>query len=500
MQKKNEVFANGLEVACKVADGKSVACFPDPCWSPPSPPAGPIVIPYPNTAFAKDLANGSKTVFISGKPVAQKNKSYFKTSTGNEPATRKYGMGLITHTIKGKAYFTSWSMDVKVEGFNVCRHTDLMTHNHASTTGNTGPWFYVDTRNEKNACRDDKKRIDRECKPGKEEGKKKNRGQQFNKRGKQDKYRKQILYKEPGAWKRSYCKTLMHKKTLKRNYPDNYIKQEVLDNLTQKIHELEIALQRVRKKLMKKVKQWTMTQTTKVIGRAAVKGWLGPVGWVLTAYDVGSTVIEYRDLINKVGKQLKKDIDNLRRLSQNIEDIRTRKLSNITLADGNAILAKFSPCLRARKCMLIPYSDDQKSKNKNTDDGCCQGQTLHHVIPKSQFKYSACYNYKENEAPCVCAEGSSHSKGGTHQELHKALEPKIETAGDFQGEIPYWVARDKAVEAFEEVFPYCSTACIAAQLNNYHKKASVCGPNEDIRLRAVNGTTRKVHKNPSITY
>jgi len=82
MQKKNEVFANGLEVACKVADGKSVACFPDPCWSPPGPLAGPVVIPYPNTAFAKDLANGSKTVFISGKPVAQKNKSYFKTSTG----------------------------------------------------------------------------------------------------------------------------------------------------------------------------------------------------------------------------------------------------------------------------------------------------------------------------------------------------------------------------------------------------------------------------------
>ena len=31
----NKVFANGLEISCKVSKGKSVAAFPDPCWSPP---------------------------------------------------------------------------------------------------------------------------------------------------------------------------------------------------------------------------------------------------------------------------------------------------------------------------------------------------------------------------------------------------------------------------------------------------------------------------------
>ncbi|MDR0702967.1 MAG: DUF4150 domain-containing protein [Azoarcus sp.] len=30
----------------------------------------------------------------------------------------------------GKAYFTNWSPDVKIEGLNVCRHVDPMTHNH----------------------------------------------------------------------------------------------------------------------------------------------------------------------------------------------------------------------------------------------------------------------------------------------------------------------------------------------------------------------------------
>ncbi len=49
-----KVFVNGQEVACKAAVGKSPAAFPDTCLSPPSPPAGPVPIPYPNTAYASD--------------------------------------------------------------------------------------------------------------------------------------------------------------------------------------------------------------------------------------------------------------------------------------------------------------------------------------------------------------------------------------------------------------------------------------------------------------
>ena len=139
----NKVFANNQEIACKAAAGKSIAAFPDPCFSPPSPPAGWIPIPYANTAYAKDTTNASKTVFISGKPVMKKDASYFKTSTGNEPAAGP--LGIITGKKKGKAYFISWSMNVKIEGKNVDRHMDGMTHNHGSVPGNTAPWVYVDT-------------------------------------------------------------------------------------------------------------------------------------------------------------------------------------------------------------------------------------------------------------------------------------------------------------------------------------------------------------------
>ena len=134
---QTNVYANDREICSKAADGKSMAAFPDVCWSPPAPPAGPVQIPYPNTSFATDLTNGTKTVFICNTEVAQKDKSYFSTSTGDEPATFAFPKGTSTGALKGKAYFSSWSMDVKVEGENVARHRDTITHNQASPGGHT---------------------------------------------------------------------------------------------------------------------------------------------------------------------------------------------------------------------------------------------------------------------------------------------------------------------------------------------------------------------------
>jgi len=135
-----EVYANGNEIACKAGDNKVIAEFPDVCLSPPSPPAGPVPVPYPNTSFSKDMQNGSKTVKIKSKEVMLKDKAFYKTSPlGNEAATRTFGANAITHVITGKTYFIAWSMDVKFEGQNVDRHFDLTTSNHASQPGGTGP-------------------------------------------------------------------------------------------------------------------------------------------------------------------------------------------------------------------------------------------------------------------------------------------------------------------------------------------------------------------------
>jgi len=164
----NDVFANGREISCKAADGKSICAFPDVCFTPPTTPATPpgVPIPYPNTAFAKDTAKGSKKVKISGKEVMLKNKSYFKKSTGDEAgcAPKK---GIITSTNRGKVYFTSWSMDVKFEGQNVDRHLDMTTHNHMSPNPNTGPWPFLDAmafdQNSDSKCKDVAKNVKDNC-------------------------------------------------------------------------------------------------------------------------------------------------------------------------------------------------------------------------------------------------------------------------------------------------------------------------------------------------
>lgn len=133
----NKVFVNNNEISCKSGSGKVVAAFPDVCMSPPSPPAGPVPIPYPVSSFSSDTTKGSRSVKVNGKEVMLKNRSYFKKCTGDEAATKAWGMGVISHQITGKVYFAAWSMDLKIENENACRHLDITTSNHASPLGDT---------------------------------------------------------------------------------------------------------------------------------------------------------------------------------------------------------------------------------------------------------------------------------------------------------------------------------------------------------------------------
>ncbi|SEM16451.1 GHH signature containing HNH/Endo VII superfamily nuclease toxin 2 [Pseudomonas sp. NFIX51] len=165
----NEVYANNMEVSCKAAAGKSIACFPDVCFTPPQAPPTPtgVPIPYPNTGMAKDTTRGTRTVKITRKEVMLKDKSYFKTSYGDEAgcAPKK---GIITSKIKGKVYFTSWSMDVKFEGENVVRNMDMTTHNHGSNS-NTAPWLYQDATafGDPPNCKKDTEKMQTACKDSK---------------------------------------------------------------------------------------------------------------------------------------------------------------------------------------------------------------------------------------------------------------------------------------------------------------------------------------------
>lgn len=470
---RNEVYANGQEIACKAADGRSVACFPDPCWSPPGPPAGPVVIPYANTAYARDLANGSRTVFISGQPVAKKNQSYLATSTGNEAATRAFGMGVITHTIQGKAYFASWSMNVKVEGLNVCRHQDLMTHNHASVVGNTGTWHYLDQATSDGACKGDLRKVERKCKPTKQEG-----------TGKQA---RDVPDPAKGAWKRQYCDGLRVKPPTADDYDPKQIEAR-LNELLEVGKRAEAALAQARDILIEQAKVWAARKAAELLAKSAIKGWLGPIGWVWTAYDVISGGIELKDLYDVID-EMKEDLAALKSLPAEIEAIRKQGLTPAAMADAQTVLAKLDPCLRARKCLLVKFSENRAGKNSNK--GCCAGQTAHHVLPKAQFEgLAACPGYREQDAPTICVEGTSHKRGGSHQKLHEGVEKLTERRADRNGELSYETARDTGIEAVRALYPQCSAKCLKAQLDAYHQQA--CGGNAGFKVLArssVSGRT-----------
>ena len=96
--------------------------FPDVCAL-PTPPAGPIPIPYPNAA----LDNFNNEIRKSGFPKvkirdAGRPAGAARTS-GDEAGTQK---GLVSPTNMGKTSYTIFSNNVKLEGKPVVRYSDVM--------------------------------------------------------------------------------------------------------------------------------------------------------------------------------------------------------------------------------------------------------------------------------------------------------------------------------------------------------------------------------------
>jgi len=78
------VVVNPRTVTSK-SGGGATAASPDVCKTPS--PAGPVPVPYPNTATSRDTAQGSKKVKVDGNPTMIKDKAYFNKSEGDEAGT-----------------------------------------------------------------------------------------------------------------------------------------------------------------------------------------------------------------------------------------------------------------------------------------------------------------------------------------------------------------------------------------------------------------------------
>jgi len=511
------VYANGLEISSQAADGIASVAFPDPCWSPPAPPAGPVVIPYPNTARPKSLKNGSCTVFICGKPVALEDHSYFSTSTGNEAATQAFGKGVATGVIKGKAYHRSWSMDVMIEGRGVARHTDLMTHNHGSFPGNTPMFPYLSRSDRKRNCKEEDSRIKRACKPESTDSDTRKEIRSKSKIGSLLK-KKRSKPENNGSekkwhWTDDHCDGLHHK--VRRHEDAKAYVDDLKEVFTNMPDELA-ALRQIEGMLEKMVVDAAKWAAGKWVAKAVIKQGAGSfvplagnvVMGLWSAWDAVSSIGDVRE-IRRVAQETLEQINvlytelaalkNLAGRFNNFNNLTSQEILELA-TDGQGALATLNACTRARKCMLVPYTNKGGRGGRAepaNNGGCCPGQTGHHLIPdkmvvKQHNGQDNCPKYSKGDAPTVCVEGSTQHHG-THKLVHDRMDDAVADLVK-QGKAPGGMislddAIDSAVKSHAEAFPLsgCSKKCIKAQLEGYYKNEKVCKKEAKIKSISKNG-------------
>lgn len=506
------VYANGQEIASMAVgkSGMSSSASPDPCWSPPGPTAGPVVLPYPNTCDASSITNGTKTVMIAGKTVAIENESRFNTSIGNEAATQAFGKGLASSVLKGKAYFTNWSGDVVFEGYGVPRHLDLVTHNHGSMPSNT-PTFPFVSRGWMggHACKKEEQRIERACAAEKDESdtkkelKKQSRMSKLlaafrkksgkGRRDKSDWHWTDDHCDGLGAMLNSYEGAREYAKKMKDAYAALPDELNLMNALKEQLTDM--AFNAGKNAAMK----WGAKAAAKQAMGTAVPAWGNAVMAIWSVADAAMAVgdvVEIKAVATESLERLDvlmnkaKDLQALSQKFGNIDNMSDEDVLKLA-TEGQDALATLNDCTRARKCNLVPYKAQgagnllgQRGNSKveaANGGGCCPGQTGHHLIPEGSLQ-EQCKNYDHSMAPTVCVEGFSQNHG-SHGRAHAALanQHRLKAAAGkvaADGSMSMTDAVDAAAKSHKEAFPLsgCSMECIREQLESYYKMCSGTRP------------------------
>ena len=362
---RHHVYANDDESdsarAGRAADrkiGSSAGAAPDVCMSPPGPPAGPVPIPYSNTCEYKDLTDLSITVFLKGSGAALENKSAFKTSYGNEPATENFSKGLVSAKIKGRCYFQSWSPNVKIEGLGVARHMDMVTHNHSNPT-NTPSAPYVSVDSGKSKCRKNKNKMNHACKPEsrKEKGKKAAKASGFSKiTQKLD----ALVDKNVQGWVADHCGGLMLKPVSPKTNKDiSEISKKMLEMTEDLDRFVTNELSRVGDEIKDAIFRKSVTAAEKMAlkkarnaairhGVALGGGAIGGVGAVVT--EAAAAVVTAGDTIHgiyKGGAIAWEAVSKYGSVSDIIDEIPAKLRDSINEAKNNPqkALSDFNQCI-----------------------------------------------------------------------------------------------------------------------------------------------------------
>lgn len=407
----------------------------------------------------------------------------------------------------------------------------------AATPANTPTYVYMDTFNTKAVCRDDREAVRIACAPKSEATKAKdkagNKGlisvvrralEKANGLG-------QKIYgyqkgKPPGnEWMDDHCDGMWVKPQF--TGADQYAEelQGLKDQLGKTQATLESYLQHPDK-IVKAGYESLVREAREQLGPEAVEnlayrhlantaaGGLSPVGgrgklvMVLarlaklgysasSAYDAMNTVANALNTLDAKAQMRAIDF-MLNDAQQRLGDVLKvwQERPDVAMAELMSLQGELDPCLRARKCMLVPYESNAKrplkpSRNKNyVDDGkgCCPGQTGHHVIPDAAVKNAGCEGYKYKEAPTICLEGQDNtygSHGRAHKELTKSITNYRLKHGD---KISYTEMRNRALEAIKNSTQQCKPECLQAQLDDYYKNCKELDANSGSSSQSKGGT------------
>ncbi len=237
----------------------------------------------------------------------------------------------------------------------------------------------------------------------------------------------------------------------------------------------------------------------------------GVVTTVTTAYDAAKTIVTDGPKVYEQAKSLLAQADDIQKIIKGpgINDL---------MADMMTAIAEANPCVRARKCSLVPYGETKTAEGQAASGkGCCPGQTGHHVLPDAMFrdpdaknaetdivdgeasggsgrdaqKTLRCWDhYKCDDAPTICLEGHMANAGnGSHGAFHEATEKLIAPIRKDANRMKYTTARDEVANIMNLAYG-CSKKCIQAQLDAYYKDADSCHNLQNAEVVPHSGRSR----------
>ncbi|NHZ81342.1 hypothetical protein F2P44_18975 [Massilia sp. CCM 8695] len=421
------------------------------------------------------------------------------------------------------------------------------------TSANSPTSIYLDTFNKHPSCADDEKVVKDKCKPEPEQS------EEDKKKGKPKPERKGLggklataakalddagklaagYKRDPGSktafdgngWMEDHC-TGQWISPIHTADPEFEKKlTEMLENIEDKRLRLMLdGFDELVEVAVAKVGPVAQEMATNFLIRAGLKAGVGVLTaetllgpYLMGAWTATDLVLTAKELAAMAGDKGKAALDALEK-TKNIGDKAKdilgsyKKEPHRAHADAMSLMAQLDTCLRARKCLLVPYknadSDGRTDKEESArrtaasgkkatvtnskaksqakhGHGCCPGQTGHHILPNAMVEGADCPGYDYDNAPTMCLEGANNaalhgSHGMAHNNLKVAMFDYTKKTG--KSKLSYADAKKHAIDAVQMAGAIqCKRECLEAQLDAHYK----CDGKELNANAGVGGGTKR---------